>query len=263
MCGIAGLFSYDAAGRPIDVEELVDIREAMAARGPDGAGLWVDKSGCLGLAHRRLAIIDLSSAAAQPMVSADQRFVITYNGELYNYVELRQELIQRGHRFATTSDTEVLLHLFGEFGSTMVNRLRGMYAFAIWDEHTRSLFAARDPFGIKPFYFADDGRVFRFASQVKAMVRGNGIRLSHDAAGHAGFFILGYVPEPHTLYRQIRALPAGSTLYVKAGGKPVIAPYYDPAKKIAEMEDAAVRKLRNRFSEFDKNSNFVRFRVRP
>src|SRR6266850_4723496 len=172
MCGIAGLFSYDAAGRPIDVEELVDIREAMAARGPDGAGLWVDKSGCLGLAHRRLAIIDLSSAAAQPMVSADQRFVITYNGELYNYVELRQELIQRGHRFATTSDTEVLLHLFGEFGSTMVNRLRGMYAFAIWDEHTRSLFAARDPFGIKPFYFADDGRVFRFASQVKAMVRG-------------------------------------------------------------------------------------------
>src|SRR4051812_42880007 len=200
MCGIAGVFGYHDNAPPIDVDELIDIREAMAARGPDGSGLWLAPDRRIGLAHRRLAIIDVSDAGAQPMKSGDGALVITYNGELYNYRELRKELIGRGHRFSTDSDTEVLLALYEEAGHGMVHRLRGMYAFAIWDSRNRSLFAARDPFGIKPIYYADDGRTLRFASQVKALVRGDGIRLSPDAAGHAGFFILGYVPEPHTLF---------------------------------------------------------------
>src|SRR5882762_10619259 len=130
MCGIAGLFGYHDDALPIDVGELVDIREAMAVRGPDGSGLWVANDQRVGLAHKRLAIIDLSDAGAQPMKSADGAFVITYNGELYNYRQLRRELIERGHRFATESNTEVLLCLYKDVGEEMVHRLRGMYAFA-------------------------------------------------------------------------------------------------------------------------------------
>src|SRR5438876_3317691 len=234
MCGIAGIFSYQQDAGPIDVAELVDVREAMASRGPDGRGLWVDNDQRIGLAHRRLAIIDLSDAGAQPMKSNDGNLIITYNGELYNYRELRKELIARGHHFSTESDTEVLLALYKEAGEEMVQRLRGMYAFAIWDADARSLFAARDPFGIKPFYYSDNGRILRFASQVKALVRGEGIRLSQEPAGHAGFFIFGYVPEPYTLYRQIRALPAGASLRVKTGVGPVITRFYDLSAKIVE-----------------------------
>src|SRR5438309_348490 len=236
MCGIAGIFGYQNDALPIDVDELIDIREAMAVRGPDGRGLWIDNDRRIGLAHRRLAIIDLSEAGAQPMKSSDGTLVITYNGELYNYRELRKELISRGYRFSTESDTEVLLALYEEAGQEMVHRLRGMYAFAIWDSRNQSLFAARDPFGIKPLYYADDGRTLRFASQVKALIQGDGIRLSPDAAGHAGFFILGYVPEPHTLFSQITALPAGATLCVKRGGRAVVRRFYDVATKLAEAE---------------------------
>jgi asparagine synthase (glutamine-hydrolysing) len=234
VCGIAGIFSYKQDGGPIDVAELIDVREAMASRGPDGRGLWADSDQRIGLAHRRLAIIDLSHAGAQPMKSNDGTLVITYNGELYNYRELRKELIARGHYFTTESDTEVLLALYKEAGEEMVHLLRGMYAFAIWDADARSLFAARDPFGIKPFYYSDNGKILRFASQVKALVRGEGIRLSQDPAGHAGFFIFGYVPEPHTLYRQIRTLPAGASLRVRSGAEPVIMRFYDLSAKIAE-----------------------------
>lgn len=239
MCGIAGILSYGHDAGPVDVAELVDVREAMAARGPDGAGLWVSNDRRIGLAHRRLAIIDLSDAGAQPMLSNDGALVITYNGELYNYRELRKELVARGHPFSTQSDTEVLLALYREVGEDMVHRLRGMYAFAIWDHRRQSLLAARDPFGIKPFYYADNGRVLRFASQVKALVKGEGIRLTPNPAGHVGFFVLGHVPDPHTLHREIRALPAGWTLQVNRGSEPRLRRFYDLAQRVAEAESRA------------------------
>src|SRR5690242_13747654 len=130
------------------------------------------------------------------MASADGRLHVTFNGEIYNYRELRAELAGRGHAFRSMSDTEVLLALYAERGAAMVGALRGMYAFAIWDERDKALFLARDPFGIKPLYYADDGATLRFASQVKALIAGGAIARDPDPAGHVGFFVLGSVPEP-------------------------------------------------------------------
>src|SRR5438045_507028 len=170
MCGIAGAFAYNDSAPIIDGEELLKVREAMAARGPDGAGLWLSEDRRVGLAHRRLAIIDLSDRGAQPMASADGRLRVTFNGEIYNYCELRTELEGQGRRVRSGSDTEVRLHLDAERGADRVQALRGMFAFAIWDEREQSLFLARDHFGIKPLYVADDGGTIRFASQVKALL---------------------------------------------------------------------------------------------
>src|SRR5580704_10181769 len=172
MCGINGIFGYhSAAGAPREAE-LIATRDAMLSRGPDGAGAWWSIDRYCGLGHRRLSIIDLSDRAAQPMRSEDGRFVIVFNGEIYNYPGLRAELEGVGVRFRTTSDTEVLLQLYARYGAEMVSRLRGMFAFAMWDGVRRGLFIARDPYGIKPLYTANDGWTFRFASQVKAILAG-------------------------------------------------------------------------------------------
>src|SRR6476660_7666483 len=212
MCGIAGIYAYHYAANSVERAELCKIRDHMAARGPDGVGEWFSVDGRVGFGHRRLSIIDLSSAAAQPMASADGKLVVTYNGETFNHRELRAQLEARGRTFRSQSDTEVLLHLYAEKGADMVHDLRGMFAFAIWDAERRSLFLARDPYGIKPLYYADDGWTFRFASQVKALLTGGGVGLDPEPAGQVGFYLFGSVPEPFTTYRAIRALPAGATL---------------------------------------------------
>ncbi|HEX3098260.1 MAG TPA: hypothetical protein VHQ02_11105, partial [Usitatibacter sp.] len=198
MCGIAGIVAYRESAPRVDRAELLAVRESMAVRGPDGSGLWTSPDERTGLAHRRLAIIDPTEAASQPMANADGRLHITFNGEIYNYRELRAGLVDRGRTFRTTSDTEVLLALYAERGAAMVDALRGMYAFAIWDAAEGTLFLARDPFGIKPLYYADDGATLRFASQVKALLAGGALGREPDAAGHVGFFVLGSVPEPFT-----------------------------------------------------------------
>ncbi|MCX6901186.1 MAG: asparagine synthase (glutamine-hydrolyzing) [Verrucomicrobia bacterium] len=218
MCGIASVFAYHSSASAVDPQELRRIRDHMVARGPDGSGEWYSPDHRVGLAHRRLAIIDLSESGAQPMLGEDGRFVISFNGEIYNYRELRQELEHNGHSFKSQSDTEVLLHLYAEKGEAMVRDLRGMYAFAIWDVRRCALFLARDPFGIKPLYFADDGKTFRAASQVKALLAGNCVDTAPEPAGHVGFFLWGHVPDPWTFYRGIRALPAGHTLCVDSRG---------------------------------------------
>lgn len=215
MCGIAGIYSYDEG--VVDRDELLAIRDAMIARGPDGAGLWLGAGDRVGLAHRRLSIIDLSNAGAQPMRDPATGNGIVFNGEIYNYLELKRALEAAGHVFRSQSDTEVLLHLYAVHGVDMLKRLRGMYAFAIWNESTRSLFLARDPFGIKPLYYADDGRTFRFASQVRALLKGK-VDARPEPAGHAGFFLWGSIPEPFTLYRGIRSLPAGHWMQVDRRG---------------------------------------------
>ena len=194
------------------------MHDAMAQRGPDGEGIWMSGNHPVAMAHRRLSIIDLTESGAQPMVSRDGALRIVFNGEIYNYRTLREELIADGARFVSQSDTEVLLHLYAKHGSDMVRLLRGMFAFAIWDEARRGLFLARDPYGIKPLYYADDGKTLRLASQVKALLAGGGIDTSPDPAGHTGFFLFGNVPEPFTLYRGIRSLPAGSSLWIDASG---------------------------------------------
>ena len=218
MCGINGIFAFHgAADRPSEAE-LLRTREAMHARGPDGAGIWWDPDRRCGLGHRRLSIIDLSAGAAQPMVSGDGELIVVFNGEIYNYPLLRRQLEAEGAQFRSNSDTEVLLHLYARRGAAMVHELRGMFAFAIWDSRKQGLFLARDPYGIKPLYTVDDGRAFRFASQVKALLAGREVSRDVEPAGLVGFYLFGSVPEPFTLYRDIRALGAGHTQWIDAAG---------------------------------------------
>jgi asparagine synthase (glutamine-hydrolyzing) len=239
MCGLAGIFAYRTGARPVNEGELLRMREAMATRGPDGAGLWISEDRQVGLAHRRLAIIDTSDAGAQPMSTTDGALRIAYNGEIYNYRELREELRAKGYRFITQSDTEVLLHLYREHGREMVHKLRGMYAFALWDAGKRGLFLARDPFGIKPLYYSDDGTTVRVASQVKALQAGGAVDTSPEPAGHVGFFLWGYVPDPYTLYKGIRALPAGTSLWFGAEGRNAPRPFFNLRETLILAEERA------------------------
>jgi len=217
----------------------------MTARGPDGDGLWLSEDARVGLAHRRLAIIELSDAGAQPMIDAETGNHIVFNGEIYNYKALRTELVRRGVAIRTNSDTEVLLKLYSRHGVAMLGLLRGMFAFAIWDARDKELFLARDPFGIKPLYVADDGRCFRFASQVKALLAA-GVDSAPEPAGHAGFLLWGSVPEPYTLHRGIRAFPPGHWLRV---GKRVgtlqrfHAPWFETPETCLTRADSAAAKI--------------------
>ncbi len=219
MCGIAAIFVYrEGSGLQVDDDELLAIRDHMATRGPDAQGMWRSPDGRVGLGHRRLSIIDLSEGGAQPMASADGATVVTYNGEIYNHRALRDELTARGHRFRSESDTEVLLCLYDELGTAMTEKLRGMYAFAIWDARRRCMFVARDPYGIKPLYYADDGETVRVASQVKALLAGGHVSRQLDPGGVVGFFSFGSVPEPWTRYAAIRSLPAGAHAVIDERG---------------------------------------------
>lgn len=246
MCGINGIFAYHYAANPIDRAELARTRDHMAARGPDGSGEWVSGDGRVGLGHRRLAIVDLSEGGAQPMSNADGTLIVTFNGEIYNYRKLRRGLESRGYVFRSNSDTEVLLHLYAEKGEAMVQDLRGMFAFAIWDVRRAEVFLARDPFGIKPLYYSDDGWAFRFASQVKALVAGGGVSQDPEPAGVVGFYLWGSVPEPFTTYRAIRALPAGSSLRVDRVGARAPRRFHSIAATYCEQERIALIKDRQR-----------------
>ena len=239
MCGIAGAFAFGDAAPAVDEAELLRVREHMASRGPDGAGLWLSPDHRVGFGHRRLTIIDLAQTGAQPMHSADGRYVIVFNGEIYNYQALRRTLEAAGAAFRSTSDTEVLLHLFAREGAGMLPKLRGMFAFSIWDALERRLFLARDSFGIKPLYFANDGSTFRYASQVRALVAGKALDLAPDPAGRAGFLLWGYVPEPFTLYRSIQALPAGCWITVDARGAGAPVKFFDLAAEYRHAEELA------------------------
>jgi len=217
MCGIAGIYAYKSNAPKVDKEELISIRDKMFARGPDGFGVWYSANQHVGLAHRRLAIIDLSDDGKQPMYDPDNGNWIVFNGEIYNYAELRSQLNRDGISTHTNSDTEVLLKLFAQKGMGMLNMLRGMYAFSIWDESNQKMFLARDPFGIKPLYIADDGQTLRFASQVKALLAGN-VDRRPEPAGHVGFLLWGSIPEPFTLYRGIQSVPAGHWMCFSEAG---------------------------------------------
>ena len=233
MCGIAGIHAYHYAANPIRSCELAAMSDHMAARGPDGQGLWSDDELRVGFAHRRLAVIELSDAGRQPMRTPDGRYVVVLNGEIYNYRALRDDLTARGTRFVSHSDTEVLLHLYAARGADMVSALRGMFALAIWDSVERTLLLARDPYGIKPLYYSDDGWTFRFASQVKALLACGAVSRDPDPAGRVGFFLMGSVPEPFTTYRAIRAVPAGSTMIVDCAGAHPAMRYHSIAKVYA------------------------------
>ncbi|MGH9903184.1 MAG: asparagine synthase (glutamine-hydrolyzing), partial [Pyrinomonadaceae bacterium] len=222
MCGIAGIIS----GHP--ERRIGAMLRSVEHRGRDDEGVWtsatIDDEGrqtCLG--HRRLSIIDTSSAGHQPMLSEDGRFALTFNGEIYNYRELRRELESRGRRFRTDSDTEVLLAAFAEWGEGCLARLNGMFAFAVWDARERTLTAARDRLGIKPFYYATPrgtngaGESFVFASEAKAVLASGLVERAIDPEGLNQQLTFLWTPDPFTLFRGIRRLPPAHVLTWRDG----------------------------------------------
>jgi asparagine synthase (glutamine-hydrolysing) len=218
MCGIAGIFRLDAPATAGDILAVRRMLDAEAARGPDGAGLRKDGPAVLG--HRRLAIIDLSDAAREPMANEDQSVWVTFNGEIYNFVELRQELQALGHRFRSRTDGEVLVHGYEAWGAPgLLRRLRGMFAFGLYDRRVRRLLLARDRMGIKPLYYtrSPQGDVVAFASEVRALARSGVVPPDGDAAALAGFLLLGSVPAPRTMLRDVACLPPGHYLEAGAG----------------------------------------------
>ena len=211
MCGLIAAFTHSTALEPV-------IRQAMQRmfrRGPDGEGFWQEEGTYLG--HRRLAILDLDQRAAQPMQSACGRYVIVFNGEIYNFRDLRDELGKQGVTFHTTSDTEVILALFAAQGAAMLPKLHGMFAFVIWDRMAKRAFAARDPYGIKPLYVATTTAGVLLGSQVKALLATGLVSREPSPLGQAGFWLLGSVPEPQTWYRDIKAIPAGHYAWIVQG----------------------------------------------
>ncbi len=214
MCGIAGIFSTEQdLNQPQSHDKLSAMQGALAHRGPDGQGEFISPSGAALLCHTRLSIIDLSSAGHQPMTCDANRYTITFNGEIYNYQTLRADLEHSGESFVSDSDTEVILKLYQQHGANCVEYLRGMYAFVIWDEHQKSAFAARDPLGIKPFYYCanSDGK-FAFASELRSLLKADLHSPSLSKDGIKSYFLSGTVAEPNTVMADIFQLPAGSSL---------------------------------------------------
>jgi len=209
MCGLAGVINNDDA--TVDRKSLHLAAEAMQARGPDGEGVWVEDGQSAAFVHRRLAIIDLSENAAQPMLDNSERYVITFNGEIYNYKALREECLEKGYQFTTHSDTEVLLALYSYFAEDMLSMIRGMFAFAIYDRVEKQLFLARDHLGIKPLYYLQDSKGIKFCSSLNAMVEAGWIDGEKTSLkGKASFYNLGSIAEPLTCYESVYQLKAGS-----------------------------------------------------
>ncbi len=243
MCGIAGIISPDSSF--VHKEPLKKMSDSLAHRGPDGEGLWINKTNIAGLSHRRLAIIDLSEAAAQPMHYAE-RYTIVYNGEIYNYKEVRSDLQKAGYHFRSESDTEVILAAYDFYKDNCVKYFDGMFAFAIWDDEAKQLFCARDTFGEKPFFYFIDKNIFAFASEMKALWA-LGVNKSADEKMMLNFLVLGYVQsgsnEPHTFFKNIFKLPPAHTgIFTPATMQFTVTKYRDINKensiKITEKEAA-------------------------
>jgi asparagine synthase (glutamine-hydrolysing) len=225
MCGIAGVLNVN--GESVSPVVLRRMTDAVAHRGPDGEGFYTD--GFVGLGHRRLAIIDLSAAGHQPMISRDGQVVITYNGEIYNFQELRVELEALGHQFRSRTDSEVALNAWLQWGPACVTRFNGMFAFAIWDKRDQTLFLVRDRYGIKPLYYATWGNTFLFGSEQKAILQHPASRRCLDKKALLEYFTFQNIFTDRTLLEGVRLLPAASVARVQLGrnGVPQITRYWD------------------------------------
>lgn len=212
MCGICGKFNL-ATGDPVPPELIKRMADVLRHRGPDGEGYYVHEN--IGLGHRRLKIIDLETGQ-QPMFNEDGSLIVVFNGEIYNFLDLRRELQASGHHFRTKSDTEVLLHGYEEWGDKVLQRLRGMFAFAIWDHRKRELLLARDRLGIKPLYYYWNGRTLLFASEIKAILQDAEVRRVVEPTALDDFLTYMYIPAPKTIFKNIYKLRAGH--FLKASG---------------------------------------------
>lgn len=224
MCGIVGIWDYRGK---VTESLLGEMRDTLEHRGPDDSGLFFDQGQHLGLGHRRLSIIDLSSAGHQPMERGD--FVLTYNGEIYNFLEIKKELERQGVRFESNSDTEVLIQSFARWGEDSVHRFRGMFAFAIWDKQNKKLTLCRDRAGVKPLYYYFDGDKFIFASGIKAIMKHPGVRKELNFDALAIFLQSGYIPSPLSIFKKIYKLEPGHFLVVNKEGIMEKRKYWDIA----------------------------------
>ena len=211
MCGIAGMVRTN--GR-VEQDELVRMRDSLEHRGPDDQGVWIGEEGRVGLAHRRLSIIDLSAAGRQPMSSDDGVLTLVFNGEIYNFRELRRTLEEQGHAFRSQTDSEVILHAYEQWGTGAVEKLNGMFAFALYDHERRRVLLARDRFGEKPLYYAVDGGGFYFASELKALRACSGLSLNIDRDRLYPYLVFGYTPYPHTIFEKVLKLPPATMAVV-------------------------------------------------
>jgi asparagine synthase (glutamine-hydrolysing) len=222
VCGIAGVFNRE--GGPVEPAWLSAMAATLCHRGPDADGFWTDDG--VGFAHRRLSVIDVSEAGRQPMGSEDGRIQVCYNGEIYNFDDIRTELIARGHRFRSRTDTEVIAHAWEEWGVRSIGRFNGMFAFAVWDRAARRLWLVRDRLGVKPLYYAAIGTRLVFGSEIKALLAIPGVPRTIDPVALDAFLALNYVPGPRTIWQDVQQLPPGHVLTASADWL-ATEPYWD------------------------------------
>lgn len=229
MCGIAGAFSFNSSEYSIDEKLLISMRDEMVHRGPDGAGLWISDNKKIGLAHRRLSIIDLSEKATQPMASNDGDIVISFNGEIYNHKEIRKELIDKGYKEWKTdhSDTEVIIYAYKEWGIDFLHKLRGMFAIAIWDNNIDKLYLVRDRIGVKPLYYSfHSGRV-TFASEIKALLKDPQQKRAVNEEAFYHYLSFLTTPAPNTLFEGIKKLEGGTYIEIDNYGESKVTRWWD------------------------------------
>ncbi|HDH31722.1 MAG TPA: asparagine synthase (glutamine-hydrolyzing) [Candidatus Wolfebacteria bacterium] len=225
MCGISGIYQIKDVNNKL--KQAVDfMNQSQINRGPDDSGIFINEKRGIGLGHQRLSIIDLSKKGKQPMGFND--IWITYNGEIYNFLELKKDLKEKGCKFATKTDTEVILALYLEYGEMSFAMLRGMFAFGLWDGKKQKLFLVKDRYGIKPLYYYSDKEKLIFASTVKAITKSGLVSVKNNPQALIGFLLFGSVPLPMTTVRDVFAVPAGHYLVRNADGQQKIIQYYDP-----------------------------------
>lgn len=259
MSGIVTIFGYRPSAPDVDPAELLAIREAMRSRGPDDAGEWYSADRRVGLGHRHLALHDATSRGHQPLLAG--RFVINFDGAIYNYRELRAMLEREGVVFESDLDAEIIPRLFERRGLELLHQVRGMFAFTLVDLHSPRMLVARDSFGINPLYISDDGQTLRVASQVGALVAGGHVSNEIDPAAAAGFLLTGSVPEPFTIRREIQAVPAGHFVWVDVTGASKPKRYFALAEEYAHAFAAPVRSFQQDES-IDQLSHAVRESIR-
>jgi asparagine synthase (glutamine-hydrolysing) len=247
MCGICGVWHFD--GQSPSSETLSAMTDRLQHRGPDGQGIYIN--GAIGLGHRRLAVIDLSDSGQQPMPNEDHSVWITYNGEIYNYTEIREVLCERGHVFLSESDTEVILHAYEEWGVDCLTRFNGMFAFAIWDIRKQQLWLVRDRLGIKPLFYLHRNDRLIFASEIKGILSDPTVTREVDLQGLYHFLTYNYSPVPYTLFSGIRQLPPAHYLLVNSNGEPRMERYWDLSydHKRSDNEVELIREFAFRLSE--------------
>jgi asparagine synthase (glutamine-hydrolysing) len=223
MCGIIGQINFKSQ---VDEAVFSSMRDILAHRGPDGFGSWFSDDRTIALGHRRLSFLDLTESGKQPMCNEDETLWLTFNGEIYNYVELKKELELYGHQFKSTTDSEVIIHGFEQWGKDLLNKLKGMFAFALWQEKEKKLFLARDRFGIKPLYYYQNNHNFIFASEIKAIVENPKVEREIDFSSMADYLTYRYVPSPKTIWKNIRKLPAANYLELDLSGNGVVTEYW-------------------------------------